>query len=205
MAKIRQQSFEAIGTKWSVAVTAPISDSRWAELIEKIYERVKDFDERYSRFKKTSWVTALSAKPGTYRLPDDAFELLSFYKSLYQATSGRVTPMIGQTIADAGYDADYSFEAKPLSRPPDWDEAIDFSRQSIEIKKPVLLDFGAAGKGYLVDIIGSIVADSGIHDYVIDASGDILHRPLIRCGTLCFRATVLPHATRIDPLVSEGE
>ncbi len=41
---------------------------------------------------------------------------------------------------------------------------------------PILLDFGAAGKGYLVDIIGELLEEKGIHEYVIDASGDIRHR-----------------------------
>jgi thiamine biosynthesis lipoprotein len=39
-----------------------------------------------------------------------------------------------------------------------------------------LLDFGAGGKGYLIDIIGKIIEDYGITSFSIDGSGDILYK-----------------------------
>ena len=38
---------------------------------------------------------------------------------------------------------------------------------------PVLLDVGAAGKGYLVDIVCGLLVEGGVTEAVVDASGDI--------------------------------
>jgi FAD:protein FMN transferase len=109
-------------------------------------------------------------------MPEDWHALSSFYHKLYIATDGKVTPLIGQVMADAGYDATYSFQKKQLHTPPKWDEVLQITRHSLTTTRPVLLDFGAAGKGYLIDIIGRLVADAGITSYLINAGGDMLHR-----------------------------
>ena len=36
-----------------------------------------------------------------------------------------------------------------------------------------LLDFGAAGKGYLVDLLAELLLEHGVDNFVIDAGGDI--------------------------------
>jgi thiamine biosynthesis lipoprotein len=38
----------------------------------------------------------------------------------------------------------------------------------------VILDFGAAGKGYLVDIVGELLQNLGISNFFIDAGSDML-------------------------------
>jgi thiamine biosynthesis lipoprotein len=40
----------------------------------------------------------------------------------------------------------------------------------------VTVDVGAAGKGYLVDLVAALLRESGIDEYVVDASGDMVHR-----------------------------
>jgi thiamine biosynthesis lipoprotein len=40
----------------------------------------------------------------------------------------------------------------------------------------VVLDVGAAGKGYLVDLVGDMLADAGIGEHIVDASGDLRTR-----------------------------
>ena len=92
-------------------------------------------------------------------------------------TDGLFTPLIGSLISDAGYDTEYTLkQKKKLERPPTWDEAMDYEYPDLTIKKPTLMDFGAAGKGYLVDLVGEILDENGANDYCIDAGGDILHK-----------------------------
>jgi thiamine biosynthesis lipoprotein len=40
---------------------------------------------------------------------------------------------------------------------------------------PLVLDVGAAGKGYLVDLVSEMLRTAGVTDYVIDGSGDLRH------------------------------
>jgi thiamine biosynthesis lipoprotein len=39
----------------------------------------------------------------------------------------------------------------------------------------VSIDVGAAGKGYLVDIVGDLLAAAGHREFIVDGSGDIRH------------------------------
>ena len=45
--------------------------------------------------------------PGAFEFPADSLPLIAFYRRLYDLTGGAVTPLIGGTLEDLGYDADY--------------------------------------------------------------------------------------------------
>jgi thiamine biosynthesis lipoprotein len=117
----------------------------------------------------------MSKRVGTYQLPVDAKPLLDMYRKLYQLTDGAVTPLIGATMESTGYDAGYSLKPGTVVAPPSWDEALEYDFPYLTVKQPVLLDFGAAGKGYLTDIVGTIIEWHGVRNYYIDAGGDILY------------------------------
>lgn len=118
----------------------------------------------------------MSQTSGIYQLPSDAQPLMDLYQDLYKKTGGLMTPLIGNTLSDAGYDASYSLTPKKtLSKPVVWEKALLYNFPTLEIKVPVLLDFGAAGKGYLIDIIGTLLNSLGLSEFTIDAGGDILH------------------------------
>ncbi len=152
------------------------SDNEWKTLLAEIHGLIGTFDQTYSRFRADSLVTTMSKRRGTYALPSDAMPLLEFYKKLYDATDGQVTPLIGQALSDAGYDADYSFRQQALSRPPRWEEVISYDADTITLQRPALLDFGAAGKGYLVDLVSELLEARSVSDYLVDAGGDMRRR-----------------------------
>lgn len=59
---------------------------------------------------------------------------------------------------------------------PVWDDAVAWDGEHLEIARPVVLDVGAAGKGYLVDLIAALLTDAGLDAFVVDASGDLVAR-----------------------------
>lgn len=166
--------FEAIGTHWTVETQLRPSED-WQALTAKIMKRIAEFDAAYSRFRSDSLVSQLAQDGGPVILPDDATKLILFYEQLYEATDGAVTPLIGQVMADAGYDANYSLREKQLKKPPRWEDVISYRGHTMTLRQPALLDFGAAGKGYLVDIIGALLKTAGVDEFYINAGGDILH------------------------------
>jgi thiamine biosynthesis lipoprotein len=168
-------SFEAIGTQWAIETNVEISSS----LKTTIQYAIEQFDRTYSRFRKDSLVTRMSQKAGDYTLPENSKKLIDFYKKLYEITNGKVTPLIGDMIARAGYDADYSLMPETQKLIASWDEAIEWKYPVLCIKQPVVLDFGAAGKGYLVDLIAELLDSYSVKEYVVDASGDLRHKGLV--------------------------
>ena len=126
-------------------------------------------------------VQRISRQPGRHRLPDDAGPLLDFYRELYEATGGRVSPVVGRALESLGYDASYSLlPASERERVPAWDDAIAWDGEYFETVTPVLLDVGAAGKGYLIDLVSGVLSEQGYAEHVIDASGDLLARGDVR-------------------------
>lgn len=169
----RQLSFEAIGTPWFIDAQGFADDNDWLTLQNAIRARIDRFDKTYSRFRDDSLVTRMSQAAGTYELDVDGYALLHFYEQLYEATGGNITPLIGQTMADAGYDAMYSLIPKQLRQPPAWETVISYDKDTLTLQQPALLDFGAAGKGYIVDVIHDLLIAAGSTGHVINAGGDI--------------------------------
>ena len=176
--KAYQFSFEAIGTQWSISFTATISQPQFEGLQKTICQRIDLFDKHYSRFRADSLITTMSQSAGMYHLPDDAKPLFDLYQKLYELTDGAMTPLIGQLLSAAGYDAAYSLRAVTLPVTPSWDQVLNYTFPNLIVKQPVLLDVGAAGKGYLVDIIGQLIEHAGIANFSINAGGDILQRQI---------------------------
>lgn len=168
--------FEAIGTRWQIDIYDELSSLQLNELDIKIQKRITDFDLVYSRFKENSLVMKMSSEKGTYELPEDSRKLMSLYKKLYEISSGLFTPLIGQALSDAGYDASYSLKTKKMTQPKKWDEVILFEDLFLTILEPALLDFGAGGKGYLIDLVSQILEQEHVSLYCIDAGGDIVCR-----------------------------
>lgn len=164
--------FEALGTVWQIDC-APLERPAWQRLKRTIRRRLESFEQTYSRFRADSLVSQISRQAGRYRLPADAKPLLELYWQLYQATNGKLTPLIGDVLAAAGYDASYSLRPGPLEVPPSWEASLDYRPPYLTTHRPVLLDLGAAGKGFAVDLVSQLLERAGAAYYCVDASGDL--------------------------------
>lgn len=163
--------FEALGTHWSIDTPVELTGPQRGV----ISQRIETFDKIYSRFRDDSLVQRLR-RPGMYEFPEDVVPLLTLYKKMYEITDGKVTPLIGSQLEQAGYDTQYSFNAGDIMDIPSFDILNWDGNMVLRPDESVVLDVGAAGKGYLVDIIGEILAAENIHEYTVDASGDVRHR-----------------------------
>lgn len=173
-------TFEAIGTHWHIDIYETLSSEQESALLSLIRDRIEQFETTYSRFRPDSLISRIAQTAGEYTLPDDAELLLATYQVLYTATHGLFTPFMGQILVDAGYDAHYSLQqARELQAPPKWEEVMEYIHPVLQVKKPFLFDFGAAGKGYLIDIVAKLIEAYGIKAFCVDAGGDILHRDTV--------------------------
>lgn len=165
--------FEAIGTRWEISIASLLPVNKKVAVDKLIRKRIEDFDKTYSRFRGDSFVRRMAVNKGMYVLPDDSRPLFELYFALYKLTEGLFTPLIGQVLDDAGYDETYSLKPKVLHSPRSWEEAFSIDDSCITVKYPILLDFGAAGKGYLLDLVSNLLRENGIDSYCVEAGGDI--------------------------------
>lgn len=170
-------NFPATGTSWKIDLDEKISSGEVSKIESLIKKKVNDFENTYSRFIEDSLVSQMSVKKGKFFLPEDARPLFDFYFELNELSEGKFTPLSGEILSQAGYDKNYSFIQKTeLSNLPKLKEALFYDFPNIEVKIPRGLDFGAAGKGYLIDIVGEILEQLRIDYFCIDAGGDILYK-----------------------------
>ena len=163
--------FSAIGTDWQIDTVLPVG----ADLEARLHSRIDAFDRTYSRFRADSLVSTVAETAGSFRFPDDASRMFDLYDGLFGSTHGAVTPLVGRALEQLGYDARYSLARRGPGMPaPDWGDEVSRDGCTLTTRSPVLVDVGAAGKGYLVDLVGELLHEGGIHTYVIDASGDLL-------------------------------
>ena len=167
-------TFDAIGTSWNIELdTTPKTAERVSKLLTT---RIQEFDKTYSRFRPDSWVQNVGNNPGKHVAPKDFKPLYELYQKLYAKTGGAVTVLIGDAMERAGYDNTYSLRPKAMQNIPKVDQVLILEGDTLHVKYPCVIDVGAAGKGYLVDILGQLLTEEGITNFVIDAGGDILHR-----------------------------
>jgi thiamine biosynthesis lipoprotein len=161
--------FEALGTSWHVQSTASLDNIK-----DEILTKIGLIDHVWSRFRSDSMVTAMANIAGTYPLTSSDYQLINFYAQLYEETNGQVSPLIGQTLADAGYDVNYTLHPQATITPtPTWGNQLYFDQTSLTLTQPQLLDVGAAGKGWAIDQIATILKNHQHHNFIIDAGGDI--------------------------------
>ena len=171
-ARPHELRFDAIGTGWQIDTDTPITP----ELEAAIADRVERFDRAWSRFRDDSLVARIASTPGRWTLPEEAGELFEVYRRLYEATDGAMSPLVGRALETLGYDRTYSLRPSGAATPaPAWEDAIAWDGSALTTLRPVTLDIGAAGKGYLVDLLTELLVAAGHRDVIVDGSGDIRH------------------------------
>ncbi|WP_327672734.1 MULTISPECIES: FAD:protein FMN transferase [unclassified Streptomyces] len=174
-------AFDAIGTRWQIDTDEPLS----AGLRTRIIERAERFDATYSRFRPDSLVSRIAAAPGggEFGFPEDAHDLFDLYDRLYAATDRAVDPLVGRDLELLGYDPAYSLVPAPdearraehARGRATWAADVVREGTTLVTGRPLVIDIGAAGKGYLVDLLSDILREAGHTDFVVDGSGDLFH------------------------------
>ena len=121
--------FEAIGTAWQIDTAEPLAPDTAAA----VTARIDEFDAVWSRFRPDSVVSRIAAEGGDVGLRRGLTRRCSTCTStLHDVTDGAVTPLVGRTLSDLGYDEDYSLRAaaEPAAVPA-W-ESFDWSYPTLD-------------------------------------------------------------------------
>lgn len=174
---MHKHAWNALGTVLSITIWDDISSGEFELLKSEIIQKTEDFENTYSRFRAGSVVTDITDKTGIIEVPKDFINILKIYQSLFKTSGGKFTPLIGGALEDAGYDKERTLIPKSrISKVPDFFDAVTIIDDThIEKKFTCQFDFGAAGKGYLVDILSDYLEKKGIKRFLTDGSGDVYY------------------------------
>lgn len=183
---MRAYEWDVIGTHFVVRFGGEERADERA-LYEVCVKMSREFDALYSRYIPDSLVSRMSRAPGTYEVPTDLVHMLRLYQALYEKTGGLVTPTIGRTLEDIGLDSSYSLrEKETVARAPEFLDAVRINDDThVTFHTPVLLDVGALGKGYLVDLLYTFLLSQGCAEFLVDGSGDIRYYSASNSSIAC--------------------
>lgn len=174
---------EALGTGIIINTSKPVG----SELRAGLGQLIEDYESSLSRFRDDSVLAdmARAKRGGNFRFPEYCQGLFDLYDCLYLATGGALDPAVGADLARLGYGRDMTFRlsadaADRLGRirgRSTWGDDVERDGVTLRTRGTVQLDFGALGKGYLVDLLADVLNRTddaeGVGDYLIDAGGDM--------------------------------
>ena len=193
----------ALGTGIIISSSVPIP--------QRVEQRIRDFVEEYesvlSRFREDSLVSRMASAEhgGDFEFPAWAQPLFALYSEFYAATHGAFDACIGADLLALGYNNSVKFVPESTvsasensdsfsggwanyrrALPVTWaDISQDGGSATLHTNQPVQLDFGAAGKGYFVDLVTQILKEElggempsdcdspADFDFLVNAGGDM--------------------------------
>lgn len=169
-------TFHATGTTWVITIYGEDGLRARAEATySEVLKYTEWFEATFSRFIETSLVSSFRHTKGVIEVPRECTDILHLYGRAYQMTAGAVTPTIAVTLSDAGYDATKRLVPEETIRlAPAFESILHVLDDThIEIHSPGMIDFGAIGKGYLVDALAGIIQSRGFTHFMVNGGGDI--------------------------------
>ena len=164
----------ALGTEWWIDIFDEMSSEKAQSIHDGLRLFIIDFDKKYSRFDPDSIISTLNASRRIPTPDKETLALLNYGITLYHETNEVFNFLIGEQLANHGYDALYSFTPKNESIDiPDPTEALMLSDTQI-ILTLGHVDLGGYGKGYLIDLIAAkLTNEYGIKEFLINGGGDM--------------------------------
>lgn len=167
-------AIKALGTVWWIELFSEMPEIEKQVVYSNLLLFIDNFENKYSRFKSESIVTKLNNTGSIENLDQMTIDLFSKGQDLYKKTEGLFNFLLGETLENRGYDANYSFKPKG-SLPTNANPLIDLeiSDEIITLRQGKI-DLGGFGKGYLIDLLAEELKNTyHLPYFLINGGGDI--------------------------------
>ena len=138
-----------------------------------LFDEIASFEQRFSRFLPGSEVNQFrEANPGTCGISEKFAVLLTQAEKLRCLTENMYDPAVGGLLEHAGYDRAYRLtpdQEVSAFHLPVW----SLEGVNLTIDGPVVFDLGGIGKGYCIDMAGSILERLGYQYFLVEGGGDM--------------------------------
>jgi thiamine biosynthesis lipoprotein len=136
-------------------------------LHERIHDRLRDLERRWTRFSQDSELSRLNASAGSTTIVEtDTFRLIASAVEGWHRTAGRYDPTVAAAMAANGYDRtfeDVKAQTSVTTQPaPGCAEIVLIPvTNTVRLPHGLELDFGGIGKGFSADLICEEVLEAG--------------------------------------------
>ncbi len=174
-----QQSRQLLGSEVILTLVGQ-NQAELEGILEELWTEIQIFEATFSRFKKSSELTAVNHKAGQHTTVSLEFVALSQAAKLWSlSTDGLYNPFILPSLQAAGYQGSwptvdrYDPETSYVNRQIVAATQLQVGDTWIEIPPLTALDFGGIGKGYLLDQLVSQLP-AIVTGYWFSLGGDII-------------------------------
>jgi FAD:protein FMN transferase len=162
---------QAIGTHWWIEIYDKDVDKNIIKFTEELFN---EFEQNYSRFIQSSFVSRLNTTKEITDYPLEMYNMFLYSEELREITDGHFNVTVGTILEKLGYDENYSFTQTEEIRYSEIQNGIlELTPEKVRISESVKVDFGGIGKGWLIDKLKLHFKDRGIKNYYINGGGDI--------------------------------
>ena len=182
---VTETHFRAMGSDAHVVLVD--ADPR---LVDDARAHLELLEARWSRFRASSELSALNARPGhPVVVSEDTCALIARAVGAWHATGGRFDPTILPALQVAGYDRDFAalvddeslatgerapeLELVPDPAPGCAGIRIDAPVRAVTLPDGVVLDLGGIGKGYAADRVATALLAAGARGACVNLGGDL--------------------------------
>ncbi len=147
------------------------ADQLASDSLDTAIAMMRDFEARYSRFRRDNDLFAFNQSTETQVTPE-FFHILETILTLHRETEGIFDPSILPALEEAGYSSipyqERILRTAALS-------SLTLDPETLTARKPrdLILDLGGIGKGYIVDQVARFLHARFAH-VLVDAGGDIV-------------------------------
>lgn len=175
---LHRHAFRALGSPCEIQLYAEDA-ARAAQLFELAVADVLRIEQRYSRYREDSVLSAINrmaAHGGSMAIDAETFALLK-YADTCHAQSGGLFDITSGVLRQAWrYDEarlPEDSQIAALRRRIGW-HRLRFTETALHVDEPgIELDLGGIGKEYAVDRAAAILAGAGVRHGLVDLGGDI--------------------------------
>ncbi len=144
----------------------------------EIDDELKAFNASLSTYIPDSEISRLN-KHGSLAFESKYFlPVLKKSQFIYDKTDGTFDPSIGPLVQAWGFGPNKSIpnldsaSVDSLMMITGFDRVV-FSKKSIAFPDNFQIDFGAIAKGYAVDLVGELLEEKGVTDYLVEIGGEV--------------------------------
>ena len=145
--------------------------------IERAFGWFHEIETRCTRFRPTSELMLLAARPGVdVPVSPILYEAVRFALLVAEESGGAFDPTMGQRMEERGFNREHRtgdtiHSARPAANASFRDVELDPDRRTITLHRSLTLDLGAVAKGLAVDAAAKELAP--FRDFAINAGGDL--------------------------------
>ncbi len=166
-------NFKALGTGWWIEIFQRGEAKFDVEKIKiRLEEEIKNFENKYTRFKNTSLLSELNTKK-EIKFDKEFFEILTLADKFNKNSGGIFNVFIKEKLEEKGYGKEVV--VAEISK-KDFSEisATIQNDNKIILKGNFGIDLGGIGKGYLIDKLSNILQNEfNLEYFLINGGGDI--------------------------------